>query len=59
MGTSDTTPPGHLSRTAIRRHVDARLRAKARDRAIRVVTSWPVVIGSSVAVVLAAVVVLR
>ncbi|MFY1595513.1 hypothetical protein [Micromonospora sp. WMMD737] len=59
MATTDITPPGHLSRTEIRRGVQARLRAKARARLISALTSWPVGIALAVAAGLAAAQVLR
>ncbi|MCX5066689.1 hypothetical protein OOJ91_12445 [Micromonospora lupini] len=50
----DTTPPGHLSAKAVRRHAAVRqhaatqLRAKARARTVKALTSWPAIVVSAV-----------
>lgn len=51
---TDTTPPGHISATAVRQHAARQLRAKARARWVKALTSWPAVIATAVVVALIA-----
>lgn len=59
MALTDTTPPGHLSAVEVRRQVEKALRAKARARVRRVLTSWPVVVTAAIVAGLIAAEVLR